>query len=134
MIELKSIYKSFGKQQVLNGLNLLLEPGKIYSLVGGNGAGKTTLFNVITGFMKLDKGEIKLKGIRIDRLSPITINKMGVTRTFQDLRIITKLSVKENILLDIFCYSGHNKYFSPRFDCFIKPFSPSPKFPPIFLN
>ncbi len=112
MIELKSIYKSFGKQQVLNGLNLLLEPGKIYSLVGGNGAGKTTLFNVITGFMKLDKGEIKLKDIRIDRLSPITINKMGVTRTFQDLRIITKLSVKENILLSFKGNPGENIFNS----------------------
>jgi len=99
MLEINNIYKSFGEQKVLQGLSMEFEPGKIHTLVGENGTGKTTLFNLITGFLKPDSGEITLNGKRIDNHSPVSINAKGITRTFQDLRIITELSVKENILL-----------------------------------
>lgn len=99
MLEIKNIDKSFGEQHVLNGLSLSIEQGKVHTLIGGNGSGKTTLFNLITGFLKADKGEIWYENKRIDKLSPVHINKYGITRTFQDLRIITQLTVKENILL-----------------------------------
>lgn len=84
---------------MLQGLCMSVEPGRIYTIIGGNGSGKTTLFNLITGFLKADKGEIQLNGHRLDNQSPVYINKKGITRTFQDLRLITKLSVRENILL-----------------------------------
>lgn len=99
MLEIKNIYKSFGEQTVLQGLNMSFEQGKIHTLVGGNGTGKTTLFNLMTGFLKPDKGEIWFKGKRLDNHSPALINSKGITRTFQDLRVINQLSVKENILL-----------------------------------
>ena len=99
MLEIKNIYKSFGEQKVLQGLNMSIEQGKIYTMVGGNGTGKTTLFNLITGFLKPDKGEILLNNKRLDKHSPVSINSKGITRTFQDLRIINQLTVKENILL-----------------------------------
>jgi branched-chain amino acid transport system ATP-binding protein len=99
MFEIKNIYKSFGEQTVLQGLNMSFEQGKIHTLVGGNGTGKTTLFNLMTGFLKPDKGEIWFKGKRLDNHSPVLINSKGITRTFQDLRVINQLSVKENILL-----------------------------------
>jgi len=99
MLEIRNIYKSFGEQKVLQGLSMSVDKGKIYTLIGGNGAGKTTLFNLITGFLQLDRGEIWLNNKRLDRHSPVTINSKGVTRTFQDLRIINQLTVKENILL-----------------------------------
>jgi branched-chain amino acid transport system ATP-binding protein len=99
MLEIKNIYKSFGEQAILQGLNMFFEQGKIHTLVGGNGTGKTTLFNLITGFLKLDKGEIWYNGKRLDNYSPVLINDKGVTRTFQELRIINQLTVKENILL-----------------------------------
>lgn len=99
MLELRNINKSFGEQIILKGLNMFLEKGKIHTLIGGNGAGKTTLFNLITGFLRPDSGEIWYKKKRIDNQSPNTINSLGITRTFQDLRIISQLSVKENILL-----------------------------------
>ncbi|MCD4794490.1 MAG: ATP-binding cassette domain-containing protein [Bacteroidales bacterium] len=99
MLEIKDIYKSFGEQKVLQGANMSIKQGKIYTMVGGNGTGKTTLFNLITGFLKPDKGEILLSNKRLDKLSPIKINSKGITRTFQDLRIINQLTVKENILL-----------------------------------
>jgi len=99
MLEIKNIYKSFGEQKVLQGLNMSIDKGKIYTLIGGNGTGKTTLFNLITGFLKPDKGEILLNNKQLDRHSPVSINRKGITRTFQDLRIINQLTVKENILL-----------------------------------
>jgi branched-chain amino acid transport system ATP-binding protein len=99
MLEIKNIYKSFGEQKVLQGLNMSFEKGKIHTLVGGNGTGKTTLFNMMTGFLKPDKGEIWYNGKRLDNHSPVLINAQGITRTFQDLRVIKQLTVKENILL-----------------------------------
>ena len=99
MLEIKNIYKSFGEQKVLQGLNMSIEQGKIYTMVGGNGTGKTTLFNLITGFLQPDKGEIWLNNKRLDSQTPVSINSKGITRTFQDLRIINQLTVKENILL-----------------------------------
>jgi branched-chain amino acid transport system ATP-binding protein len=99
MLEIKNIYKSFGEQKVLKGLNMSIVQGKIYTMVGGNGTGKTTLFNLITGFLQPDKGEIWLNNKRLDKHSPVSINSKGITRTFQDLRIINQLTVKENILL-----------------------------------
>ena len=99
MLEIKNIYKSFGEQKVLQGLNMSIEQGKIYTMVGGNGTGKTTLFNLITGFLQPEKGEIWFNNKRLDNHSPVSINSKGITRTFQDLRIINQLTVKENILL-----------------------------------
>ena len=61
MLELKNIHKSFGDVRVLNGVNLHLEKGFVYTLKGGNGSGKTTLINIISGFLKPDKGSIELK-------------------------------------------------------------------------
>lgn len=60
MLEIKNVHKSFGEQKILLGLNMTIEKGEIYTMVGGNGTGKTTLFNLITGFLQPDKGEILL--------------------------------------------------------------------------
>jgi branched-chain amino acid transport system ATP-binding protein len=99
MLEIRNIAKAFGETKVLHDLDIDFEEGKLYTIVGGNGSGKTTLFNLITGHLKLDSGVVLLNKLRIDKSSPVRINKYGITRTFQDLRIITKLTVKENILL-----------------------------------
>jgi len=99
LLKVRDIYKSFGEQKVLQGVSFELERGKVYTLVGGNGSGKTTLFNIITGFLKPDSGTIEYKGQKLNHMSPVKINKLGITRTFQDLRIIKNISVRENILL-----------------------------------
>lgn len=99
MLVVKNIYKSFGEQKVLQGVTFEIEEGKVYTLVGGNGSGKTTLFNIITGFLKPDSGTIEYKDYKLNHKSPVEINKLGIARTFQDLRVIKNITVKENILL-----------------------------------
>ncbi len=84
---------------ILDNVTLSLEQGKIYALMGSNGAGKTTLFNLITGFLKPQSGEITFDDKNITNKQPYKINRQGIGRTFQDLRLITKLTVKENIIL-----------------------------------
>ena len=78
MLELKNIHKSFGDVQVLNGVNLRLEKGFVYTLKGGNGSGKTTLVNIISGFLRPDKGSVELKGEKIIRFLPFRVNRLGI--------------------------------------------------------
>jgi branched-chain amino acid transport system ATP-binding protein len=99
VLELKNIHKSFGDVRVLNGTHLRLEKGFIYTLKGGNGSGKTTLINIISGFLKPDEGNVELNGKKIMRFLPYRVNRMGIGRTFQDLRLATQMTVYENILL-----------------------------------
>jgi len=99
MLELKNINKSFGDVRVLTGVNLRLEKGFVYTLKGGNGSGKTTLINIISGFLKPDAGSVELKGKKIIRFLPFRVNRLGVGRTFQDLRLAAQMTVYENILL-----------------------------------
>jgi len=99
MLELRNIHKSFGDVRVLNGIDLRLEKGFVYTLKGGNGSGKTTLINIISGFLKPDEGDVKLKDEKIIQFLPFRVNRMGIGRTFQDLRLATQMTVYENILL-----------------------------------
>ena len=100
MLKLHNIQFSFAKSKViLDGVSMQLEQGEIYALMGTNGAGKSTLFNIITGFIKPQSGKIVFHSKNITTKRPFQINRLGIGRTFQDLRLITKLSVRENILL-----------------------------------
>ena len=67
--------------------------------MGTNGSGKTTLFNILTGFLKADKGEVLLNGQSVMNKAPHLLNQFGISRAFQDMRLIGKLSVRENVLL-----------------------------------
>jgi len=99
VLELRNIHKSFGDVRVLNGVNLRLERGLVYTLKGGNGSGKTTLINIISGFLKPDKGDIEFKKEKIIHFLPYRVNRLGIGRIFQDLRLATQMTVYENILL-----------------------------------
>jgi branched-chain amino acid transport system ATP-binding protein len=99
MLVLKDIHKQFGDVRVLNGVNLRLEKGFVYALKGGNGSGKTTLLNVISGFLPPTLGVVEFKGKKIARFAPYRVNRLGIGRTFQDLRLATQMTVYENILL-----------------------------------
>jgi branched-chain amino acid transport system ATP-binding protein len=76
-----------------------LEKGLVYTLKGGNGSGKTTLINIISGFLAPTKGVVEFKGNKIVKFAPYRINRLGIGRTFQDLRLATQMTVHENIVL-----------------------------------
>lgn len=78
-----------------------MDEKKIYVLMGANGSGKTTLFNLLTGFIRLQNGKFIFREKDITNFPPYLINRNGISRTFQDLRTITKLTVKENIILSM---------------------------------
>lgn len=109
MLKVHNIHKSFGEKYVLKGINFELEKGKVYTLTGGNGTGKTTLFNIITGFIKPDKGYVEYKGINLSNKPSFRIYRLGISRTFQDLRIVHGMTVRENILLAIENKMFHNE-------------------------
>lgn len=98
-LSIKHITKSFGERQVLNDISFEVPEGKVCVLMGTNGAGKTTLLNILSGFMKPDGGQICLDGDTITNIEPHKINKMGIGRTFQDMRLIGNMSVLENVML-----------------------------------
>lgn len=99
ILQVKHISKAFGDNSILDGASLSLELGQISILMGANGSGKTTLFNIISGFLKPNSGEVYLSDKLIKSLNPYEIARRGLSRTFQDMRFISKLSVRENILL-----------------------------------
>lgn len=97
------IRKAFGDNLVLKDASLELISGKVTVLMGANGSGKTTLFNIFTGFLKKDEGLVSVvsdnHNFSLDDLAPYQIQRMGVGRTFQDLRLVNSLTVKENVML-----------------------------------
>jgi len=97
---IKNIIHSFSaSKKILDNVTFELEKNRIYALMGANGSGKTTLFNIITGFIKPQSGDAFFNSQKIGGLLPHRINRLGIGRTFQDLRLISKLTVKENVLL-----------------------------------
>mgnify|MGYP001593715977 CR=1 FL=1 len=98
ILELKNVSKSFDGIKAVDALSLTVEKETITSLIGPNGAGKTTLFNIITAFTSPDSGAIYHKNIDITNLKPHEIVKMGIIRSFQDLRLFSKLTVLDNVL------------------------------------
>jgi branched-chain amino acid transport system ATP-binding protein len=99
LLEVSSVSKRFGGLLALADVSFSVEPGRITSLIGPNGAGKTTLFHIISGFLRADSGSIAFDGRRIDGLPPHRIARLGIARTFQDLKIWRRLTVLENVLL-----------------------------------
>jgi branched-chain amino acid transport system ATP-binding protein len=98
VLELRGLSLSFGGLSVLQELDIVVRKDEIVSVIGPNGAGKTTLFNVITGLYKPAAGEIVFEGQNIAGMSPDRINRLGIARTFQTLRLFLNMSVKENVM------------------------------------
>jgi ABC-type branched-subunit amino acid transport system ATPase component len=97
ILEVQNVSKAFGGIQALNTCSLTVEQGKITGLIGPNGSGKTTLFNVITGYERVDSGDVQFNGRRITNSSPDKVFAMGIGRTFQLTRIFPRLTVLENM-------------------------------------
>ncbi|MDD2480962.1 MAG: ABC transporter ATP-binding protein [Lutispora sp.] len=94
-----NITMQFGGLTAVKDFNLTLNKGEIVALIGPNGAGKTTAFNMITGVYKPTNGKIYYKGSEITHMAPYQITKLGIARTFQNIRLFKDLSVLENVLI-----------------------------------
>lgn len=109
--------KNFGGLKAVDNANLEVAQGSITGLIGPNGAGKTTLFNLLSNFIRSDRGRVIFDGEPIQHLQPHQVAQMGMVRTFQVARVLSRLSVMENMLLAAQKQTGENfwnVWFSPK--------------------
>ncbi len=97
LLEVTGLSKRFGGLQAVGGLDLSLAQGEMLGMIGPNGAGKTTVFNLLTGFLAPDAGEVRFSGRRLHGLKPHEICRLGLARTFQIVRPFPQLSVVDNV-------------------------------------
>lgn len=107
LLEVKNLGISFGGLRAVDDFNLTIEKGQLYGLIGPNGAGKTTIFNLLTGVYKPTDGDFDFEGKSLLGKSTIEINKAGIARTFQNIRLFSDMSVIDNVKVGL-----HNSYKS----------------------
>ena len=107
MLEVKNLGISFGGLRAVDDFHISIEKGQLYGLIGPNGAGKTTVFNMLTGVYTPDEGTISLDGADITGKKTIDINKAGIARTFQNIRLFKDQSVLDNVKVGL---HNHHKY------------------------
>jgi branched-chain amino acid transport system ATP-binding protein len=110
-LELRDLRKSFGKTEIIRGVNLSVAAGERIAVIGPNGAGKSTLFNLISGRFAPSSGEVLLNGTRVDGKKPYEINRLGLSRSFQITNIFPKLSVFENLRCGVLWSLGYKYTF-----------------------
>lgn len=99
LLEVENVTKRFGGIAAVNSCSLEVQQNTILGLIGPNGSGKTTMFNLITGFLQPDGGDIRFKGRRINGLKPHDIARLGIGRTFQRIGIFPKMTTLQNMLV-----------------------------------
>jgi branched-chain amino acid transport system ATP-binding protein len=97
VLETRGLSKSFGGVRAVTGVDLAMPQGEIRALIGPNGAGKTTLFNMLTGQLRADAGEVRFKGERLSGLPPYAVWRRGVSRTFQITATFATLTALQNV-------------------------------------
>ncbi|WP_240668487.1 MULTISPECIES: ABC transporter ATP-binding protein [Piscinibacter] len=110
-MELKDVYKRFGRTEIIRGANLAVNAGERVAIIGPNGAGKSTLFNLISGRFGPSSGQILLNGERIDGLAPYEVNRRGLARSFQVSNLFGRLSVFENLRCAVLWSLGYRYAF-----------------------
>ncbi len=101
MLEIHGVSKSFAGVHALESIEFTVSEGQLVSMIGPNGSGKTTLFNCISGFLRPDAGKIVFQGKQIGARAPFEIAQLGLSRTFQSVRLFAKLSALENLLVSM---------------------------------
>ncbi|MFN3263033.1 MAG: ABC transporter ATP-binding protein [Pikeienuella sp.] len=110
-LELEGLRKSFGKTEIIRGVDLSIGRAERHAIIGPNGAGKSTLFNLITGRFPKTSGAIRLHGKDLTGLAPYEINRLGLSRSFQITNIFPKMSVFENVRCALLWAQGHRYSF-----------------------
>jgi len=103
LLEVRGLTKRFGGLTAVNRLDFHLNEGEILGMIGPNGAGKTTVFNLITGIYPPDEGDIRLNGRSLVGLKPHVITKLGIARTFQNIRLFPNITALENVMAGQHC-------------------------------
>ena len=111
VLDVKNLTVDFGGVRAVNNVSFSLQPGEFIGLIGPNGAGKTTVFNLITNSIRATSGEILFKGKSILGKSPDQICRLGISRTFQNIRLFPQMTAYENVELPLLlpCL-GHDRY------------------------
>lgn len=110
-LELDGLRKSFGKTEIIRGVDLSIGKGERHAIIGPNGAGKSTLFNLITGRFPQTEGAIRLHGADLAGKAPFQINRMGLSRSFQITNIFPKMTVFENVRCSLLWSMGYRYNF-----------------------
>lgn len=105
LLEVENLGISFGGLKAVDDFSVTIEKGQLYGLIGPNGAGKTTIFNLLTGVYKPGLGTIRIDGVNITGRKTLEINRYGVARTFQNIRLFKALSVLDNVKAGL-----HNRF------------------------
>lgn len=111
MLEVSGLTKSFSGFVAVNGVSLSVQSGEIHAVIGPNGAGKSTLFNLITGHLACDEGEVRFEGQPITGLPPHAVVRRGIGRSFQRISVFPRLSVTENVQTAIVARDGREFCF-----------------------
>jgi len=99
LLELDHVTMQFGGLTALNDVSFHIQPGEILGLIGPNGAGKTTCFNVLTGVYQATTGEVRFQGDKLAKLDRHKITRMGIARTFQNIRLFPEMTALENVMV-----------------------------------
>ncbi len=119
LLELECVTIRFGGLTAVGGVSLSIRPGELVGLIGPNGAGKTTLFNMITGVYQPTEGTIRVAGKPTRGLKPFQITRLGVARTFQNIRLFPSLTVRDNVRVAFHLHLSHDAAHSlSRFGAF----------------
>ena len=110
-LQLEGLRKSFGKTEIIRGVDLSIAKGELHAIIGPNGAGKSTLFNLITGRFAPTSGRVKLHGHDVTGMAPFQINRMGLSRSFQITNIFPRMSVFENVRCSLLWAQGYKYSF-----------------------
>jgi branched-chain amino acid transport system ATP-binding protein len=103
VLDVTGLSKTFGGLQALMDFDMVVHRGDLIGIIGPNGAGKTTVFNLVTGFIRADAGQVRLKGEDVTRMKPFQIVNRGMSRTFQLVDLFKEMTTLENVMVP--CYS-----------------------------
>ena len=116
LLAASAIAAGYGKKEIVRGVDLAVAEREVLLMLGHNGAGKTTAFNLLTGFLRPDEGSVRLNGTPLMGLRPHEVARLGMARSFQDLKLFAHMSVLDNVMVALPRQKGDNLlqvYFAP---------------------